>query len=222
MKILAVSDVENKGLWDYYEKGKLDGYDLIISCGDVKAAYLEFLESVSNVPLLYVRGNHDDVYQEKPPLGCVCIEDDVVSVQGLRVMGLGGSMKYRNGDNMFTEREMAHRLHKLLPKATMMGGIDVLVTHAPAAGYGDMEDIPHRGFQCFNEAIEKLRPVYHLHGHVHKEYGHFSRELMHESGTKIINCYDKIDIAITDDEYPSDGETGSFIYDLYQKLRRRN
>ena len=33
MKILAVSDEECTALWDYYEPGRLDDYDLIISCG---------------------------------------------------------------------------------------------------------------------------------------------------------------------------------------------
>ena len=51
MKILSLSDVENKGLWDFYEKGRLSDVDLIISCGDLDPGYLEFIESVTNVPL---------------------------------------------------------------------------------------------------------------------------------------------------------------------------
>lgn len=42
MKILLLADVESKYLWDYFEKEKLDGIDLIISCGDLKAEYLSF------------------------------------------------------------------------------------------------------------------------------------------------------------------------------------
>ena len=43
MKILLLADVESKYLWDYFEKEKLDGIDLIISCGDL-AADLELTE----------------------------------------------------------------------------------------------------------------------------------------------------------------------------------
>ena len=43
MKILLLADVESKYLWDYFEKEKLDGIDLIISCGDLKPEYLSFL-----------------------------------------------------------------------------------------------------------------------------------------------------------------------------------
>lgn len=35
MRILAVSDEESKGLWDYFAPEKLKGIDLIVSCGDL-------------------------------------------------------------------------------------------------------------------------------------------------------------------------------------------
>lgn len=46
MKILLLADVESKYLWDYFEKEKLDGIDLIISCGDLKAEYLSFFGNI--------------------------------------------------------------------------------------------------------------------------------------------------------------------------------
>ena len=39
--------------------------DLLISCGDMPSVYLEFITSVLNVPLFYVRGNHDEGYAER-------------------------------------------------------------------------------------------------------------------------------------------------------------
>ena len=33
MRILAVADVECPALWDYFVRGRLDEYDLILSCG---------------------------------------------------------------------------------------------------------------------------------------------------------------------------------------------
>ena len=68
MKILVLADVESKYLWDYFEKSKLEGIDLIISCGDLKASYLSFLATLSSVPVLYVHGNHDEKYKKIPPL----------------------------------------------------------------------------------------------------------------------------------------------------------
>ena len=50
MKILVLADVESKYLWDYFEKEKLEGIDLILSAGDLKPQYLSFLASFSKVP----------------------------------------------------------------------------------------------------------------------------------------------------------------------------
>ena len=66
MKILAVSDIESKFFYDYYSPGKLKDFDLIIGCGDLEVAYLEFLVTMANCPLLYIHGNHDDHFKREP------------------------------------------------------------------------------------------------------------------------------------------------------------
>ena len=35
MKIMVLSDTESRSLWDFFEKSKLEGIDLILSCGDL-------------------------------------------------------------------------------------------------------------------------------------------------------------------------------------------
>ena len=51
MKILVIADIESKALWDYYKPEKVRGVDLIISCGDLRPAYLEFLVTLGNCTL---------------------------------------------------------------------------------------------------------------------------------------------------------------------------
>ena len=116
MKILAVADEESASLWDYYEKGKLDGIDLIVSCGDLDPQYLSFLATVSSVPVLYVHGNHDCRYGQTSPEGCICIEDKIYVHEGIRILGLGGSMRYKEGAHQYTEWEMRRRAAMLVPK----------------------------------------------------------------------------------------------------------
>ena len=77
MRILAVADIESKALWDYFDAKKLSDVDLIISCGDLNARYLEFLVTMAHCPVIYVHGNHDDRYMNDPPEGCICIEDRI-------------------------------------------------------------------------------------------------------------------------------------------------
>lgn len=189
MKILLVSDQESPALWDYYTPGKLEGIDLIISCGDLDAEYLSFLVTMGRAPVLYVHGNHDGHYAAKPPEGCDCIEDDLVVVNGLRILGLGGSMMYNGGYHQYTELQMKFRIAKLWWKLLRYKGVDIVVTHAPVRGYGDGEDAAHRGFQCFLALLDRVRPRYWVHGHMHLNYGRHPRT--HKRGdTTIINAYE--------------------------------
>ena len=211
MKILALADQESKSLWDYYDPERVKGVELIISCGDLDAAYLEFLVTMTNCPVLYVMGNHDTEYLRNPPGGCTDIDGNIVRAGGLRIAGLGGCMKYHESPLQFTEKEMEKRVRSLHRKAVMAGGIDVLVTHAPVQGTGDMEDLPHRGFACFHDLLNRWKPAYMLHGHVHQTYGSgFRRTFRHESGTMIVNACERCLIDVT----PASSGCG-----LYERLR---
>ncbi|MEE3488298.1 MAG: metallophosphoesterase [Bulleidia sp.] len=200
MKILALADEEEKSLYDYWTPKKTEDVDLIVSCGDLHAEYLEFLNTIGNKPLIYVPGNHDEGYARRPPLGCDDIDDTIYVYKGVRFLGLGGSMKYKNSDFMYTEEEMEKRIKKLKKTLKQYGGFDVLVTHAPARGYGDLEDLPHRGFECFNALLEEYHPQYLLHGHVHAAYSSdFHRATLHPGGTMIINCYGSVYLDVKPD-----------------------
>lgn len=189
MKILAMADVESKYFWDYFEKSKLEGIDLIISCGDLNPNYLSFLATFTSAPVLYVHGNHDTKYAETPPEGCVCIEDRIYVHQGVRILGLGGSMRYSKGDHQYTEGEMKRRVRKLWPSLCMKKGIDILVTHAPAYGINDGEDLPHQGYKVFDTLMQKYRPRFFIHGHVHFSYGRKHKRYQKYQETHIINAY---------------------------------
>ena len=190
MRILAVADDESKYYYEHYSPGKLDDIDLILACGDLNKVYLEFLTTMASCPVLYVRGNHDDMLIDDPPGGCICIEDTVYEYNGLRIAGLGGSFKYREGKNTFTEAEMEKRVRKLRRAIRKHGGIDILVTHAPARGLNDFDSISHRGFEAFVHFMEKYHPAYLVHGHIHKNYGVHIPQRSEWNGTTIINAYE--------------------------------
>ena len=217
MKVLVISDKENKAFWDYYDPSRLAGTDLIISCGDLDPDYLQFLVTMVSCPLLYVRGNHDGIYDKNPPCGCIGIDDRLYYYNGLRILGLGGSMRYRPGKDMYTEKEMCWRIRKLTPKIMVAGGFDILVTHAPAQGFGDHDDLPHRGFACFNDLLNRWHPSHMFFGHVHQEYGNFTSEMKHPSGTRLINACGHC-TAEFDDVALANRNTGSPLYNIYLSL----
>ena len=200
MKLLLISDRESKFLWDYFQPGMLDEIDLILSCGDLNPHYLSFLVTMGRMPLLYVHGNHDKVYEKVPPEGCECIEDKLVTVNGLRILGLGGCPVYSGGPHQYTERQMARRIGKLRFQLWRAGGVDIVVAHSPAQGYGDGEDYAHRGFECFLPLLDKYRPKYLVHGHVHLNYGAERPRTLIRGETTIINAYERYVLELPDEK----------------------
>ena len=108
MKILIVSDEECPAFWDYYQPGRLQDYDLIISCGDLKAKYLSFLVTMARCPLLYVHGNHDTHYVKEHP------EFSWQGAKGIvAITGYAGAFGYRITDlHLFDEQTQQWMLDK--------------------------------------------------------------------------------------------------------------
>ena len=69
------------------------------------------------------------------------------------------------------------------------GGFDILLTHTPIRGFGDQEDLAHRGFECFGPLLDTWRPAVMVHGHVHQSYtgSHFIRQ-RDWNGIPVINA----------------------------------
>ncbi len=211
MKILAVSDKECPALWDFYTPGRLSEYDLILACGDLQASYLSFLVTMARCPVLYVHGNHDSRYEKNPPEGCDNIDGHLVTYNGLRILGLGGSARYRPGPHQYTEGEMRQRIRRLRWRLWRQKGVDIVVTHAPPQGLGDDRDHAHRGFQALRELIEKYRPQYLIHGHVHLTYGAGHPRCLEHMGTQIINAYERYTLELPDMPV-AEKERGQVIY----------
>ena len=215
MKILTVSDEECPALWDYYVPGRLKEYDLILSCGDLNSQYLSFLVTMARCPLLYVHGNHDVNYDIAPPEGCDCIDDHIVTYNGVRILGLGGCRQYHRGPHQYTDAQMRWRIAKLRWKLWRLGGVDIVVTHAPPYGLGDGEDPAHWGFEALRELLDKYHPQYLIHGHVHMRYG--TQERVREyNGTTLINATERYSFEIPDREVKTK-ELGQVIYKTRQK-----
>lgn len=190
LKILLLSDVESPYIWDHFQAEKFKDIELIISCGDLKAEYLSFIVTMIKAPVFYVPGNHNTDYEIRPPYGCDSIDSTIVKYKDIRILGLGGSMKY-NGEIpfQFSENEMKRRILKLKPALIKNNGFDILVTHAPAFGLGDGQDLCHKGFECYERLLKKYSPKYFIHGHMHLNYGLKERKMLYGS-TTIINAYE--------------------------------
>lgn len=178
--------------------------DVVLGCGDLPFDYLEYLVSRTDVPLFYVPGNHDPdlappdtrwtpVRIEEPvpgPQGCTNIDGRLVEWRGVRIAGLGGSLRYKEGPNQYTQGQMRQRALRLevrlrLKRAHNGRKLDVLVTHAPPFGLVEAHDPAHIGFVAFLRLIRTFRPLLAVHGHVHP-YGHAIPEKRIES-TRVVD-----------------------------------
>jgi predicted phosphodiesterase len=185
VRILAVADAESRAL-EHFDPARWGKVDLLVSCGDLKAGYLDYLASILNVPSVYVRGNHDAAYRDVP--GWENADGRVVEVGGVRIAGLEGARWYGGSGVEVGERTMAWRARLLGWRIALAGGADVLVTHAPPVLADGPTDHVHAGFAAFNRLLVRHRPRLWLHGHIHLSYGRGPRE-RRVGATRVVDCY---------------------------------
>ncbi len=189
MKILSVSDRVVSTLYDNFDAERFPKVDLILSCGDLPPEYLSYLVASFNVPLYYVRGNHDIRYDSKPPDGCIDLNARLIRFQGVNLLGFEGSRWYSGGPHQYTENEMRKIIRGLRPKIWWRKGIDIIITHAPPRYIHDAEDLCHRGFKSFRWLIDRYCPIYFIHGHIHANFSDPAERITKINKTKVVNTY---------------------------------
>ena len=188
MKILCISDQIDPQVYSPSIKERFSDVDLILSAGDLPLDYLDFIISSLNKPLFFVFGNHHIeelkhykklwdtplVFEEREYLGCGAVYlGTKVKIEGNFILaGLGGSMRYNNGRNQFTDFEMFFEIAKIIPRLLwnrLFHGrfLDILLTHAPPKGIHDKNDKCHWGFKTYLWFMKVFKPRYLVHGHIH-------------------------------------------------------
>ena len=76
-----------------------------------------------------------------------------------------------------------------------------MVTHAPPYGVGDGLDRAHWGFEALLKLLDKYKPQYLLHGHMHMRYGAKERENRYGE-PRVINVSERYVLDIPDVPYP--------------------
>lgn len=199
MQILTISDEIVPAIYSLNVKQRFHNVDLVLSCGDLPYYYIEFVVTMLSVPCFYVYGNHDGVevqhngQEVSEARGAVSLEGRGVRHNGLTIAGLGGSLRYKQGAvHMYSEAEMMRRAWRLVPWMLFNNlrygrYLDLLITHAPPLGIHNGPDYPHRGFQAFLWLMDRFRPRYLIHGHIHLSYGYDSGVVSTYGDTTVIN-----------------------------------
>jgi Icc-related predicted phosphoesterase len=199
IKILSLSDTILETIYSPQVKTRFADVDLILGCGDLAYYYLEYIVSNLQVPLYYVRGNHANLIEHTSsgpkagPQGGTDLHLRVVNHHGIILAGIEGSLRYKRGPFMYSQSEMWMNVMLLVPrllknKAVFGRYLDIFISHAPPWGINDKQDLPHQGIKAFRWLLEKFRPRYHFHGHIHV-YRQYEETVTKFKSTKVINTY---------------------------------
>jgi len=213
MKILCIADTVDPLVDSLGIKERFGDVDLVLSAGDLPMEYLSYIVSMLNKPLLFVFGNHNltDLPLYRPAaatkqeherlnmhdfsrfIGATYVGFKVKRESDLIVFGLGGSLKYNNGPNQFSQLQMWIMAFAKVPallwnKLTRGRAVDIILTHAPPSGIHDKEDKCHRGFKAFLWLMTVFKPRYLVHGHIHLYDAREKRATVF-GDTTVLNAY---------------------------------
>jgi len=198
-KILSISDVIVQSIYSPQIRDRFNNIKFIISCGDLPYNYLEYIVSMLDAPLFFVRGNHDQEVEfgthsrHTSPAGGVDLHGKVLNYQNLLMAGIEGSIRYRLGPFMYTQTEMWLNVLNLVPyllynRLRYGRYLDIFVTHASPWGIHDKQDFAHQGVKAFLWFIRVFQPLYYFHGHIHV-YNPEEPTVSVLGKTRIINTY---------------------------------
>jgi len=199
VKILTVSDQVVERLYALSSNGHFQDVDLILGCGDLPYAYLEYLVTILNVPMFYVPGNHDPRFDPSSDRshaeGGANLDLKIIRHNKFLIGGFGGSIRYRpDGINQHAQSEAYIRAFSLLPRLILNRlqygrALDILISHSPPFGIHDDTDPAHNGLKALNWLIRVAQPRYLFHGHTHFYKRNLASPETTFGITKIINVY---------------------------------
>jgi len=207
VNVLSVSDVIVPLIYSTYIQEKYSHIDLVLACGDLPYYYQEFIISLLNRPLYFVRGNHDPMVEygeggnRTYPHGGIDLHRRVIRIQELLLAGIEGSERYkRRGQFQYTQSEMWWHVFSLVPALLfnrMIYGryLDIFITHAPPWGIHDLSDRAHRGIKAFRWFLNVFQPRYHFHGHIHVYRPDVITETLFNK-TQVLNTYGSLETVL--------------------------
>jgi len=125
--------------------------------------------STIDVPVLYIMGN-DDMVDLDPPTGSIqSVHDSRIDLRDVNFVGYQFSLPFMGGIHEKPEDEIRSDLRRL---ESLIDTRTVFVTHSPAFGVLDIGILDrHAGSASIREVVERRKPIAHIHGHIHSQFG---------------------------------------------------
>lgn len=177
VRVVALSDTH--AMHDHVE---VPPGDVLVHAGDLtRVGSLEDVEAfgrwLARLPhrhKVVIAGNHDFCFEREARAQAIAALGDVVYLQdaaahvaGLRMYGSPWQPEFHDWAFNLPRGEALARVWAKIPK-----GLDVLLTHGPPHGVGDVLWSGDRaGCEALAEALPRARPQVHVFGHIHEAYG---------------------------------------------------
>lgn len=174
IRILAVSDAVDPALEHAANRETIGRLDAIVGCGDLEPAYLGFLGDAFQVPVVFVRGNHDRGGHWSETAGKApqhLASGHLVDVAGITVAPFewpGLHTERAQRDEWRAWRDVLRLWRTVVARRLFRGQAPILIiSHAPPRGVGDhAANRYHLGYAGYRWLLERIRPPLWLHGHV--------------------------------------------------------
>ena len=153
--------------------------DLVLGCGDLPAYYLEFIVTMLGGPLFSDwQSRQRGEEQHRPhnkweyPGGCENIDGHWCATRNCSSPGWKArcatmpTLTFSIASARWRSRRGSW-FGLVLNRLLYGRYLDILITHAPPLGIHDKTDRCHQGFRAFVTFMERFRPRYLIHGHVH-------------------------------------------------------
>ena len=176
MKIIAISDTH--GL---HGALKIPNGDVLVHAGDLTRhgtlddvrEFNDFLGALPHPHKIVIAGNHDFCFEsdrvayEKILTHCIYLQDQEVTLNGVKFYGSPWQPWFYDRAFSLERGSEIRAKWDLIPE-----GIDVLITHCPPFGIGDLATQGETaGCRDLLEAVERIKPDVHIFGHIHEGYG---------------------------------------------------
>lgn len=166
--------------------------DLLLVAGDIcpvrdhsldrQALWLDtswrsWLEQVPARQIVGIAGNHDFIFERAPervPTGLrwTYLQDAGCTMEGLSIWGTPWQPYFRNWAFNASAAGVRGEMFLAEKWAMIPSGVDVLITHGPPLGYGDLTTDGHRvGSASLHDRAMAVHPKLHVFGHIHESHG---------------------------------------------------
>jgi len=171
-------------------------YAFVDEAGDfsmtgTRAEVQSFNIFLGNLPHKYkivIAGNHDITFEEdyydlkwqrfhqiKEQTGvknllknCIYLEDDMIDVEGIKIWGGPWQPTFCDWAFNLDRGQKLKEMWDLIPV-----GVDIIMTHGPVHSFVDQTySGQSAGCEELVKAIQRVKPIVHVSGHIHEAYGH--------------------------------------------------